>query len=185
MIYKESVFPVLLLSNGDYLDYIAPDLWEPKIEPIAYGLSNICRFGGQCRPFYSVACHSVVVSSLVPKEYKLQALLHDAAEAFMGDVPSPLKMLIPDYKKIENKLLKHILEYYGCEGTIHPIIKKADLIALATEKRDLLPEDNYNWGILDGIEPIDSATMPLTTLESEKLFLKAFNTYTSNNGLEL
>ncbi|MEM4379972.1 MAG: hypothetical protein QXL01_04720, partial [Thermoplasmatales archaeon] len=84
--------PWIETYSGKKFDYLAQS--ELDIEDIAHALSNLCRFNGHTRVFYSVAEHSVNVSSMVPPELKIAALLHDAAEAYIGDVPSPLKQLI-------------------------------------------------------------------------------------------
>jgi len=72
--------------SGKRIDFENPDPDQIDIVDIAHGLSNLCRFSGQSKYFYSVAQHSFYVS-LVCKENKLQALLHDATEAYMADVP--------------------------------------------------------------------------------------------------
>jgi hypothetical protein len=91
--------------------------FDPKIEAIdildiAHALSNICRFGGHCSEFYSVAEHSILVSVLCPPELKLAGLLHDAAEAYLGDIPTPLKSLA--FRGAEIKLMEVIYRKYGC-----------------------------------------------------------------------
>ena len=68
-----------------------PQQDQVDIEDIAHGLAYQCRFNGQTRYFYSVAQHSLIVAGLVPKRLYLAALLHDAAEAYMGDMVKPLK----------------------------------------------------------------------------------------------
>ena len=100
-------------STGKHIDFvnITPD--QICIEDIARGLSNECRFAGQLESFYSVAQHSVYVSQIVPPEYALEALLHDAAEAYIKDIPSPLKAMLPDYKAMEKHIEAAIREKFG------------------------------------------------------------------------
>src|SRR5579872_2947230 len=83
--------PWIQTASGLEFPLFEPRLDAINIEDIAHGLSMICRFTGQCARFYSVAEHSVHVSHLVPREDAAWGLLHDAAEAYLGDVASPLK----------------------------------------------------------------------------------------------
>ena len=84
------------------------------IEDIAHGLSNICRYTGQCKTFYSVAEHSVRLAELSwSPSMKLHALLHDAPEAYLNDLSTPVKQLMPEYRKMEEYLLKLIFDKYG------------------------------------------------------------------------
>lgn len=83
------------------------------IEDIAHGLSKVCRYSGQREQFISVAEHSVWVSRNVPAKLALHALLHDAAEAYMGDVPSPIKRLCDDFSSIERTFDNAVHERFG------------------------------------------------------------------------
>lgn len=81
---------------GKKIDLLKPTLDMIDIQSIAAALSKICRFNGHINDFYSVAQHSVLVSMLAPRELQRAALLHDAAEAYLGDVIKPLKILLGD-----------------------------------------------------------------------------------------
>lgn len=101
--------------SGRFYDLLAPEKYEYDIEEIAHSLSNLCRYTGHSNVFYSVAEHSVLVSRLVPERLALCGLLHDASEAFCGDVSSPLKKLLPEYQAIEDGVQKAIADYFGLE----------------------------------------------------------------------
>ncbi len=90
--------------SGELIDVINPDPEKLKIEDIAHALSQLCRFGGHSKTFYSVAQHSIAVSYLVPENYALEGLLHDSTEAYMVDLPLPIKRQIKLYKQIEDNL---------------------------------------------------------------------------------
>lgn len=145
------------------------------IEDVASSLSKTCRFGGHCLSFYSVAQHSVLVSEIVPEEFAFQALLHDASEAILHDMTSPLKKMLPDYQKLEKKIEQFICETFNVPLVMPAIIKAADLRALATEKRDLMPKnsDPEVWGqFLDGIIPDSRKIAPMLPRQAEVLFLE-------------
>jgi len=145
------------------------------IDDISHALSNICRFGGHCRQFYSVAQHSILASYIVPTQDALWALLHDAAEAYVGDIPTPLKQLIPDYKKIEKRVEGEVLELFGLRGHMPASVKHADLVMLATERRDLMAEQQERWEILDNIIPLKETIVPLLPFEAKQAFLIRFS----------
>lgn len=111
------------------------------IEDIAHALSHICRFTGHVAQFYSVASHSLLVASLVPDEYKLQALLHDATEAYVGDVSSPLKALLGySYRRLEQFARVNIADYFAIDAVIPDVVKLADRHALYLEAKYLFPK---------------------------------------------
>jgi hypothetical protein len=119
-----------------------------KIEDIAHGLSLLCRFGGQCTQFYSVAEHAVRVSRLVeelggtPHEI-FWGLNHDDSEAYLGDVVWPLKQApeMQGYLELEALCMAAICDALGMPLEQPAIVKHADLVMLATEKRDLMQGD--------------------------------------------
>lgn len=165
--------PSILTFSGSYFNYLAGGN-AVLIDDIAHALANICRFGGHTREFYSVAQHSVIVSNIVPKEDALWGLLHDAAEAYMGDMTRPLKDLMPGFKEIEKRVEAEIFELMGLKGGIPPSVKYADLVMLATERRDLMPEQQERWALLDGIQPLTETIDPWPPRHAEHEFVIRF-----------
>lgn len=170
---RRIVGPTILIANGTYFDFLDPESASFGIEDVAHGLSHICRFAGQCREFYSVAEHSVYVSLLVPPEHAFAALLHDAAEAFIGDVAKPLKDLLPEYKAIEDRVEKAVLGRFGLSKPLHPSVKEADIVMLATEQRALMRNDD-DWQYTHGRQPANIEIKALPPAEARALFLSRF-----------
>ena len=164
----------ILTASGRHIDLLAPCPDEIAIEDIALGLSRECRFSGQTREFYSVAQHSVLVSRIVPEAFALEALLHDATEAYLGDVSSPLKQLLPEHRRIEKILDRAIRTRFGLPILPSGPVKRADRILLATEKRDLMPEDSFTWPILEGVEPLPDPILWCSPDRAMAMFLRRF-----------
>jgi 5'-deoxynucleotidase YfbR-like HD superfamily hydrolase len=157
-------------------DTIWNDQRDIRIEDIAHALSHLCRFTGHTRTFYSVAEHSVRASYEVPPHLALDALLHDATEAYLGDVSSPLKSLLPDYRKIEDMLSRRIAIVFGTTWPMLPEVKHADLVMLATEKRDLMGNDSgEGWSCLDGIEPCPEIIVSRPPTHAKAWFLTRYD----------
>lgn len=139
--------------KGYQLDFADPNPELISIFDIAQGLSNTCRFAGQCTPFYSVAEHCLYLSKMFNNPtYKLAALLHDAAEAYMTDLPTPLKQMLPDYINVEKKLLTIIFSKLGVGDLFNiintPLFKKAEEQLLATEVKELLTNSD-GWEFIE------------------------------------
>jgi uncharacterized protein len=146
--------PTILTYSGKYFDFTDPMGSDYNILDIAAGLSKICRFNGQCHKFYSVAEHSVHVSRIVPKELALVGLLHDAAEAFMGDMVKPLKSIMPEFQRVETEVEKDIFRRFGLPHSIPKEIKDADVAMLACEQRKLM-NNQEEWRWTKDVTPAD------------------------------
>lgn len=169
----EAPYVSTYLGNRFFLT--RPHIDDVAIEDIAHGLAYQCRFNGQTNAFYSVAQHSLMVMALVPESERLPALLHDAAEAYLGDMVKPLKNLFPEFSAIEARVMEIIGNRFGVDLTrLHPAIKQADLVALATEKRDLMPHSTEPWTYISGIEPLPEKIVPLSPGDAKSAFLAAF-----------
>jgi len=143
----------LMTASGVRLDPLDPAPGKVHIEDIAHALAHICRFGGHCSTFYSVAEHSLWVEAFVAFEHPglaLHALLHDAAEAYIGDIITPLKRLMlvrgdPIYQ-VEARIEQAIASRFGLRklnDAERRVIRQADNVALAPEARDLVPR--HTW----------------------------------------
>lgn len=159
--------------SGQHFYFCSSDTDIIYIDDIAQALSNLCRFTGHLDDFYSVAQHSVLASYLVPPQFALEALLHDASEAYCNDIAAPLKALLPDYRNVEAWVDGLIRRKFGLPAEMSPEVKRADLIMLATERRDLFIDDDSEWAILRGVYPSNDLTVnPLQPRQARAAFMK-------------
>lgn len=161
-------------------DLLDPQVDQVDIRVIAHALARICRFGGHTRQFYSVAQHSVVVSYHVPPPYALHGLLHDAAEAYIGDVVRPLKLVLNQisgnkYRAFEAKIEAAICKRLGIVWTAdaEAAVREADELALATEASFLLGKPVDNW-TSKFPAPLDAHAAAATPETAELGFLARF-----------
>jgi 5'-nucleotidase len=153
--------PYLQTVSGRWVNPFDPDPEQLDAGDIARALANQCRFGGHCRPFYSVAQHSVIVSQLVEErggdaEDVFAALMHDATEAYLGDMPHPLKHRSPlgaAFKAAEEQLEAALRAHFRIKADV-PEIKRADRALLAAERRAFSAEA-WHWPELAGVEPVE------------------------------
>lgn len=127
------------------------------IEDIAHALSMKCRYSGHCRQFYSVAQHSVLLSREVHSSNALWALLHDATEAYLPDVPRPVKPKLAGFAEIEACVEAAIAEHFGLTLPIPAEVKHWDTVILGQEKRDLMLT-TMSWGTVDDLPPMKPIT---------------------------
>jgi hypothetical protein len=156
----------ILTHTGRRFDLFEPDADMIDPRDISHSLAHLCRFNGHTREFYSVAQHSCIVADLVPEEHKLAALLHDAAEAYLGDMTRPLKQWIHAYQDFEYWTWRRVCERFDIPSELPGCVQQADLIALATERRDLMSTDPAIWDCLIGIEPMAESIRPWPATEA-------------------
>lgn len=166
--------PTLELVDGQLFYLLEPNPEALSLDAIAYALSNLCRYTGHCKPFYSVAQHCVHVSTLVPREHALAGLFHDASEAFIGDLSRPLKDALDTIapgviRFVEGRIHAVIAERFGFEYPFDPAIKHADNVALATEKRDLMTRGLVDWPNLP--PPEEKVIRPWAPIQAQTFFL--------------
>ena len=180
-----------LRRNGDWMQtYTGQQFWpldpraeEVDLQDIAHALSHMCRFAGHVRTFYSVAEHCVRVSLLAPgsdRMIALAGLLHDATEAYVVDVPRPLKRFLPGYAEIEARVARCVEQRFDLETGIldHPSVKHWDEVLLATEARDLIGGERAGkWHLRASALP--GVIEPWTPERARMAFLDRFESLTS------
>lgn len=132
-------------SLGGQFWPIDPRADEIDPEDVAHALSLLCRFGGHCLRFYSVAEHSVLLSRAVAPENRLWALLHDATEAYLVDVPRPLKPFLVGYREAEDKIAVAVCERFGLPLQMPAEVKAADTRILTDERHQNMAPAPKPW----------------------------------------
>ncbi len=173
--------PYIQTVSGRRFDPLDPVADEIDVGDIAVALANHCRFGGHTRRYYSVAQHSCIVSDeLVARgadaHEALWGLLHDASEAYLTDMPHPLKHrseLGRLYRAAEDRLEEVIRERFGFTGERPPRIKQIDSSLLATE-RAALTMVAWHWPELEGIEPLPVEIDPWPPATAAAAFLERY-----------
>ncbi len=164
----------ILTASGRHFSYLDPRPDDIDILDIAQGLANECRYAGHTRAFYSVAQHAWLTSQIVPRPLALEALLHDASEAYCKDIPKPLKELLPDYREIEARVDGAIRARFNLPLRMSEDVHRADLILLATERRDLMRADSTPWAILAGVEALPRKIVAVQPSRAQAMFIKRY-----------
>lgn len=163
--------------SGKAVFPLQPRIEDICIDDIAHALSLLCRFGGHVKKFYSVAEHCVRASYEVPLEHALWALLHDASEAYLIDLPRPLKH-DPDtgrtYRAAESRLMRVICQRFGLPEQEPAEVKQADNRLLNTEQRDLMGPQVMPWSVNDLAPALSRKIEPWSSDMAEELFLRRF-----------
>lgn len=189
--WAESYMGVKIEYGDPTTYYLKHDIDTPiLINDIAHALSNLCRYTGHTKHFYSVAEHSVYATRILnwigiadPK-IELAGLLHDAHEAYLGDLNSPLKAAVGErFKRLEEAYDERIAARFGVNFDVDGV-RYADLALLEAERRYLLNPSGLNWEIDFSIVPkeyrqaadeIVGASTRHYPPEAEIMFLNAFN----------
>jgi len=164
-------------TRGDWMQTFTGRRFYPmdprpeEVDPadIAHALSLLCRYGGHLDRFYSVAEHCVLMSEWVAPENALAALLHDATEAYVVDVPRPLKRYLPEYRSIEDAVWNAICLRFHVAGDLPAEVKEADNRIILTERNALM--SNAGVWAQDGIvEPLPVAIVGWSPAEAELVY---------------
>jgi 5'-deoxynucleotidase YfbR-like HD superfamily hydrolase len=175
-----SAGPYLQTISGRWVNPFDPDADQIELTDIARALANLCRFGGHCWPFYSVAQHCVIVSELIEQgggsaEHALAGLMHDAPEAYLGDLPHPIKHrseLGAAFREAEAPLDRAIRARFAIPD-VPPTVKQIDRALLATERRAFSAE-MWAWPELEGVEPLDLQLRAWSPAEAAEAFVARF-----------
>lgn len=168
--------------TGKMFDILEPTPEMIDIVDIAHALSQGNRFTGHCKFPYPVAQHSRLGSYLVPKEFAREFLLHDASEAYIGDMNRPLKHFTTagvEYRKVEAKIQLLITQVFGLPEVESPIVKKVDNQMLYAEKRQLMYSKDFVYKWSEEEEAADLKIVETSFRLNKSLFLRRFN-YLSN-----
>lgn len=150
-----------------------------NLEDIALSLSHLCRFNGHCKKFYSVAEHSVHCSHHVSPGHELTALMHDATEAYVGDLIRPIKMHLPDFVQMEDQIWTAVATRFGLPQDMPEAVHRVDNLILVTEARDLLGAGLMEeWGIdtspIESLDIFRNGREPWAPEEAQRQFLARF-----------
>lgn len=142
--YEENLYTKgkIRTYTGIYVDVMNPTPEMFCIEDIAHALSQIPRFGGHLPYFYSVAAHSISCANAGIKE-RFELLMHDAAEAYLFDVPSPIKKQIPIYSECEDKIMKVLSEKFGFQYPFSKYVHAVDKMLLEYEWENCMINPQY------------------------------------------
>lgn len=167
--------------SGAALDLLNPHPDSIVFDDIVRGLSRTARFNGQTIRFCSVAQHSLLVADILKSwgadlPTQRLGLLHDAPEAYLGDIARPIKLLLPDYKRLEQQVWEAVAQRFSLPSTLPAIVKDADNLALRAEAWHHLNVRVDNWAgpLQEARLPGDDAVMMLLAHFEDYLLRDAF-----------
>lgn len=153
---------------------------DVDINDVAHALGMVCRYAGHCRIFYSVAEHSVLMSHTVDPENALWALLHDATEAYIGDMVRPLKHELRSYMAAEARLAEVIAIKFGLEGSMPAQVVEHDTRIVVDEKAQIMAPSRLPWSALEGYAPLGVTVQGWDPYTASEMFLARFQQLTEN-----
>lgn len=167
--------PYIETRFGQQFTFLNPQSEQIDIRDIAFALANTCRWNGHV-PFFSVAEHSIAVAARLPPAMQLAGLMHDAAEAYLSDIPSPIKQYLPDYQAMESNVQAAVHKKFGVKIDAETAreIKLADKDQTATEAHYLLESQGKSWVPRMFVPDEKYAPRCLPPVEAVKAFLHWF-----------
>ncbi len=170
------IYPVwIMTATGKAVNPLKIKTEDIDIRDIAHALTNICRFNGHCKRFYSVAEHSLYMSVYVSPEAALYALLHDAPEIYISDIPKPLKGSLLGFREIELRIWNVIADKFNLNPKHAAEVKAADLRMLCTEKKYLMA-NTRDFECCENIEPyhISDGFLNTSPVIIKRLFMRQY-----------
>lgn len=152
---------VIITSTGQYVDLLNPKPETIKVRDIAHHLSLTYRFNGATVYGYSVAQHSIYVSKIVDPEFAFVALLHDATEAYLGDMVSPLKRCLDEYRTIEKNMWRVMAKLFDVPYGLPNEVRVADLQAYMKERICLIDTPYQNDPVENQVDPLQVPSLPI------------------------
>jgi hypothetical protein len=160
--------------SAKYFQYLKRNPENIVIEDIAHALSQICRFSGQCKEFYSVAQHCCIVHDVAPSHLKLDGLLHDASEAYISDIPRPVKTIVYQIKELETFIQMQVAQRFKLSFPYKSQIEILDTQLMLAEAQQLFRQKVAWW--VEGMDPLDVIVTPCWNPKiAETEFLKRFD----------
>lgn len=141
------------------------------LKDIAHALANVNRYGGHLDRPYSVAQHSVLVSRHCPPGLEMCGLMHDAPEAYIGDMVKPLKLMLPQFQEIEDGVWRALAKRFDLPEEMPDEVKRVDLQMLGTEVRDLMDQPVGDWHLALGVDLLPIEVTPWDWQKAEAEFL--------------
>lgn len=169
-------------SSGLQFFPFNPDRNKFLITDIAHSLSMVNRYNGHTPLPYSVAQHCVYVSLECDPKDAFWGLMHDASEAYIGDLISPVKRFMPAYTEVEDVIMAAVCRTFGMDLKMPDSVKKADLTVLAAEARDLFPVKPADWKL--PYPPVARKIKPVGWRAAQRMFLGRYNELAHDLGIE-
>lgn len=171
---------IIITRTGKLFDILHPNPALITLTDIAAALSKLCRFGGHCLQFYSVAEHCVLTTRLIAEKLQNRqdllawALLHDASEAFVVDIPRPVKRQLTEYQRLEEAIQRAIAERFNLSWPIPDEVLQADNDMLMMEFDAYMPKGSIHnselaprYSLIGGLP-----SAPLDPMSAESLYLE-------------
>lgn len=159
---------------------LEPRAADVDIVDIAHSLANLCRYTGHTRRFYSVAQHSVLVANVVGPAHRAWGLLHDAAEAYLGDMAATLKVadtpLGAAYRDVEESVTRAIAEHFELAWPEPAEVVAADRALFVAEFRDVMPlhPGDLEWLVERHGPAYSDKIVPWASNDAEAAFLATY-----------
>lgn len=172
------------LYSGEMFNPLDPEPSYVNIEDIAHSLSMLCRYNGHCKRFYSVAEHSVLLSHTVDPENAKWGLLHDATEAYMGDMVRPLKHEMPEFMDAEDNLEVVIAGRFNLGWPMPAQVKEHDTRIVADEREQIMRPSRLPWSLLEGFPPLGVRISGWSPSRAEAEFMSRYQQLFTNTETE-